>query len=304
MATKVVKPTKTCTVCEKTTVSVEKNFYMTKDVEFFPSGRIPVCKQCLYTKWETEGMSAFLDTLRIIDKPLLVDKFEMAKGDYKKYLRQVLSLDWAKELTFKDSTLFDEPKHLNAKKDQEVVLTDLSPIELQEAQEYWGYGKTEEEYIWLTSEFAKYGYDPEKQSATMEDYLSEICLTRLDIRNKRNENKDVDKLVKTLNDLMTAAGIKPTQEGGTGDASLDAYVAWIKKLENERPISDPDPEWADVDGIRKKLFAFFLYPWARLFNKHKSLPQHDEAKEYLDQYTVKAREYSYGDEDEESEADK
>lgn len=287
---KATKPTKTCNVCKKETVSIEKNFYFVKDTDIFPDNRYPICKQCLYEKWEKEGLPAFLDTLRIIDKPLLADKFEMANGDYKKYLTQIASFEWAKPLTFKDSTLFDEPKSLAARKDKEVFLDEMTQEELKEAQEYWGYGYSEEEYIWLTMEFAKYGFDPEKQSPSMEDLIAEICLTRLDMRNKRRDNKDVDKLVKTLNDLMTAAGIKPTQEGGTGNAELDAFVLWVKHIENDRPIPDPHPDWVDVDKIGKYVKAFFLYPWARLFNKQKNLPDYKESEALLDKYTVRPRE--------------
>ena len=32
----------------------------------------------------------------------------------------------------------------------------------------------------------------------------------------------------------------------------------IKKWENEEPIPEPDPEWADVDGIGKYIRIWFL----------------------------------------------
>lgn len=303
------KETKTCNSCGKTTVSIEKNFYGVKDSMIFPSGRLSICKQCCYTSWEEGGLDAFLDTLRILDKPLLADRFEMTQnkftspdngydemGCFKEYMKNTMSI-WSreKEWRFLDSTMFEENKKLTEEKNKEIhKLEELTEEELVELQGYWGHGKSEEQYIWLTSEFSKYVPDPEKISPTMEDLIAEICLTRLEIRTKRDKGQDVDKQIKTLNDLMTAAGIKPTQESGTGNSELDAFSKLIDKLENTRPVRDPKPEWKDVDGIRKMIVSFFLHPWARLWNKEKESPYYDEAKAILDKYTVKPRDYGNG----------
>lgn len=293
-------------VIKKTTQSTEKqicaqcdksknllDYYMTKDEFFFPTGRIPVCKVCLFKRWEDEGYDAFLDTMRIINKPVDDEHFKKVEENFRSYIKDANSLLQFKDKTFLDTTLFENTKSTILHKSIKPI--ELTPEELKEAEEYWGMGKTEEEYIWLTREFSGYGFNPDKQSVSLEHILAEICLTRLDIRNRRNQNKDVDKQLTTLNALMTAGGVKPTQEGGTGNAEIDAYSLWIKKLENERPISDPKPEWADVDGIRKMIITYFLHPWARLFNKEKESPYYKEAKEELDKYTVKPHDYSEDD---------
>jgi hypothetical protein len=294
------KPTKTCIQCDLTTVSIDKNFYATKNNYYFPDGKLPVCKACLWKKWEEEGFDSFLETMQMIDKPIFEDKLEMAKGDFKKYLTQIASLSWGKDKTFIDSTIFSEPRYMQKKKEEEeeakLELKELTEKKFLEAQEIWGSGKTEEQYIWLTSEFYKYGFDPEVHSPSMETIIREVCLTQLDMRLRREKGLDVDKQVKTLNDLMTAAGIKPTQEGGTGNSEADAFSAFIKKLENERPVKDPHPDWADVDGIRKMIVTFFLHPWARMWNKQKESPYYEEAQEMLEQFTVKPRETDLGDE--------
>ena len=186
---------------------------------------------------------------------------------------------------YEDSTLFEEKKSVTSI--NKIKPKNLTEDELKMSEEFWGMGKTEEEYIWLNSEFVDYTsrYKTDN-SKTMEDYIAEICLTRLDIRNKRNEGKDVDKQVKMLNELMTAAGIKPVQENAGGSAEQDVFGLWIKKLENERPVSDPAPEWADVDGIRKYIRTFLLHPLLKLFGKDKENPFYDEVKAELDKYTV------------------
>lgn len=285
MSTKTETPThKTCAgKCGRNRRVAD--FYSTTDLDFFPDGKIHICKICVSEILEERGFEGFQSLLRIINKPLYEDLF---KGDYKNYMQQINSLKQYKEDTFMDSTLMEEKKTNLSNK--AITLTELSPVELKEAQDFWGTGFEENEYIWLTTEYidytVRYGIE---ESKTMEDTIAEICLTRLDIRNRRRDNKDVDKQLTSLDKLMTAAGIKPIQENMAGSSDQDTYGMWIKKLENERPISDPSPEWADVDGIRKYIVTFFLHPWARLFNKHKESPYYMEAMEEIEKNTVRSR---------------
>jgi len=271
------------------------DFYMTKDTFFFPSSRIPVCKDCLFKRWEEEGYDAFVDTMRIINKPIDDEHFKSVEANFRSYIKDANSLTQFRDKTFLDTTLFEHTKTNLSNK--AIKLTELSPEELKEAQDFWGIGFEESEYLWLTTEYidyiVRYGME---ESKTLEDTISEICLTRLDIRNRRRDNKDVDKQIKTLNDLMTSAGIKPIQESMASSSDQDTYGMWIKKLENERPISDPKPEWADVDGIRKYIVTFFLHPWARLFNKDRESPYYKEAIDEIEKFTVKSR-YEERDDD-------
>lgn len=304
--TKIVKETKTCSnpECGLTTVSIEKNFYAVKDSIHFPDNRLPMCKKCYYEKWETEGLSAFLDTLRVLNKPLLEDKFEMSKGNYKLYIKNIQSIwDRNDELVFTDSTMFTESKKIMEQKNNTVDLEELTEDDFKDLQEYWGRGFTEADYIWVTAEFAKYGFEGDKLSPSMETVIREICLTQLDIRLRREKNQDVDKQIKMLNDLMSSAGIKPTQESGTGNSELDAHARWVKHIEDDRPISEPNPEWKDPDKIRKNIVTYFLHPWARLWNRQKESPYYDEAAEFLKEFTVEARETVYLDDKEEDEHD-
>lgn len=281
------KPTKKVCIsenCEKQgKEQVLGNFYSSSLTEIFCDGKIPICKTCCLKLFEIKGFEGFQQIMKLINKPIYDELF---KGDYGDYIRQVASLPQYKLNTYEDSTLFEEKKTISSLNKTKAI--ELSQEELKESEDFWGSGRTEEEYIWLNTEFIDYTnrYKTDN-SKTMEDYIAEICLTRLDIRNKRNEGKDVDKQVKMLNDLMTAAGIKPVQENSSASAEQDVFGLWIKKLENERPVSDPSPEWADVDGIRKYIQTFLLHPLLRLFGKEKDNPFLEETSKELEKYTVK-----------------
>ena len=266
--------------CDKE--QVMSNFYGTSEKDIFPDGKIPICKTCCNKIIEDRGFEGFQSIMRLINKPIYNELF---KGDYGDYIRQVNSLPNYRMNRYEDSSLFEEKKTINTL--NKVKPKNLTEDELQQSEEFWGAGMQEDEYIWLNTEFIDYTnrYKTDN-SKTMEDYIAEICLTRLDIRNKRNDGKDVDKQVKMLNDLMTAAGIKPIQENQSVSADQDVFGLWIKKLENERPVSDPSPEWADVDGIRKYVITFFLHPLARLFGKHRENPFYEESMAELNKYTV------------------
>jgi len=87
------KLTKTCLDCKKPTVSIDKRFYNTGNTDYFPDGKIPICKECCYIRWEKGGIDEFIKTLMMMDKPLLLDRFD---GDYKTYVKNMNSI-WYKE---------------------------------------------------------------------------------------------------------------------------------------------------------------------------------------------------------------
>lgn len=280
-----VKPTKK--ICSSSKCSKQGkeqiigNFYSTSS-PFFEDGKIHICKSCCSEILSEKGFEGFQSIMKLIDKPIYTDLF---KGDYGDYIRMLNSMPQYKMNNYNDSTQFQEIRDVNTV--SKAKPKNLTEDELKMSEEFWGIGKTEEEYIWLNTEFVDYtSRYKSDNSKTLEDYIAEICLTRLDIRNKRNEGKDVDKQVKMLNDLMTAAGIKPVQENASSGAEQDVFGLWIKKLENDRPVSDPAPEWADVDSIRRYIKAFLLHPLLRVFGKDKENPFYDEVKAELDKYTV------------------
>lgn len=282
MTTKPVKATrktivkKECLKC-KVERTLDK-FYSTTDTDYYEDSKLPVCKICCQANIEKNGFEGFKTLMRMINKPIYDDMF---KGDYFEYIKNVNSLPQFRSTTFESSDLFKENKTLEVTK--RAKPKELSPEDLRESEDFWGIGKSERDYIWLNNEFGGYLSKYEVDSKTLEDLITEICLTRLDIRTRRENNQDVDKQIKTLNELLTAANLKPVQETGAQSVDQESFGTLIKKWEDTRPIQD-DSEWKKHDSIGNYLKVWFTGHLMRMFN----IENKDE-KEYFDEinkYTV------------------
>lgn len=268
---------KTCSRCEKE--QVLSNYYNTADKHIFADGKMPLCKNCCGAVYEEHGFEGFQDVMRLINKPIFDDLF---KGDYSDYIRIVNSMPQYRVNNYNDSTMFEESKSLSTFK--RAKPTELTEQEMKEAEDLWGAGKEEMHYIWLNNELDGYLNRYTVDSKALEDIIIDICLTRLDIRLRREAGNDVDKQIKTLNDLMTSANIKPSQETGNQSSDQETFATLIKKYENERPIPQPDDAWKDVDNVGKYIRTFFLGHIAKLFGKEN--PFQDEYEEVIGEHTV------------------
>lgn len=265
--------------CEECKSSKALSEFYNADKMFFPSGKLHLCKDCVVKIADENGHDGLLGLLRMLDKPLYQDLY---KGDVRDYVRMMNSMPQYRKVGFSDSDTLRELNSVNSLKIGN--LKELSEDELKESEMFWGKGLEEDAYVWLNNQWAEYNIRYEVDSLTMENLLVEICLTRLDIRQRRAKGQDVDKQIKTLNDLMTAANIKPVQETGANSVEQETFGTLIKKWENERPIPEPSPEWKDVDNIGKYIRTFFLGHMARMFNKENVFQE--EYEEEMSKYTV------------------
>lgn len=264
-------------------------FYSTSDTDFYPLGKLPICKGCCQANIEEKGFDSFLDLLRLINKPLYDDTF---RDDYFEYVKNINSLPQYRKTTFLESTLFNENKALSTLK--RAKPQELSEEDLRESEDFWGIGKSEREYLWLNHQFSDYLSRYEVDGKTLEDLIVEICLTRLDIRNRREAGSDVDKQMKTLNDLLTSANLKPSQETGNQSVEQETFGTLIKKWEDTRPIQD-DSEWKKNDSIGKYLKVWFTGHLMRMFDIENK--DEEEYYEELNKYTVALEEETEGDSD-------
>lgn len=278
MATRKSQPKKECAKCKKTYSLTQ--FYAA-DPPFFPDGRLHICKKCVYEIIDEQGFDGFKSLLRLIDKPLLKEFFN---GNYRDYIKMIPSV--YKNSSFEDSDMFKEVKTVGSFKKSKPK--ELTEEEFLESEDFWGRGFTEDEYIFLNSEFSDYLNRYEVDSKGMETLIQEICLTKLDIRKRRANGESVDKQLKTLQDLLGSSNLKPVQETGANAVEQETFGTLIKKYERERPIPEPDPQWKDVDNIGKYLRTFFFGHMARALGMENKFQ--DEYEKELNKYTVRPEE--------------
>lgn len=141
--------------------------------------------------------------------------------------------------------------------DDGVVYLDTQPIEItDEIVQFWGQGLTPSMYRELEQRRRFYkeqmGDDTQLDMST-EMLLRQIAMAEIDINKARAAGMSVDKLMGSLNSMLS--NLKKPQKTATGtvdSASANTpFGVWIKRWEDERPIPEVDEEFKDVDGIVK-----------------------------------------------------
>ena len=149
--------------------------------------------------------------------------------------------------------------------DREPVLeqTELRSETPPEIVAFWGsgysddmYKELEERRLFWMSRFPK----GTKLDIGTEALIRQICALELDINRDRFEGKPIDKSVNALNTLLGSANLRPTQTKSEDNSAFDKtpFGVWVRKLENERPVSEPSEDMKDVDGIVRYISVWFL----------------------------------------------
>ena len=151
-----------------------------------------------------------------------------------------------------------------------------------------------EDLLYLQDQYDDWKSRVQIDTKPQETYLVQICLILLDIYKARMAGKDTDKLVKSLNEAMAASNLQPRQNVSNASSDTLTFGQLIEKWETEESI-EPDPEFEDVDGIKKYINVFFKGHLAKMMGLKNAYSK--EYDEYMEQYTVTKPTY---DEDEES----
>lgn len=161
---------------------------------------------------------------------------------------------------------------------------------------FFGLGFNDDEYVWLQNQYQDWLDHYEHKTKAQEELFKNICLTQLQIQKAIQKGDKVDSLMNAYQNLLGSANIKPTQTNENVLTDQQTFGTLIKKWENEKPISDPSPEWEDVDGIRKYINVWFLGHLCKMMGIKNSY-----SKEYEDEISqYKVEKPSYIDEDEEN----
>lgn len=293
-----------CLNCKEVKSSSMVNFY-SNNHPLFSTDKLEVCKDCILEYIGDKNSNGFiariLTVLSLLDRPFIMSKWEKCGGEWGKYITQISSLPQNKNLRHSDG---DSNKKNNTKESNFNILdanrlsdSDYTDEELVQLSRFWGKGIDIEDLEFLQSEYQKFINSYECDSYAMELLFQEASQQRLSIKKLRLENKSVDKELKTLQDILGSANIKPAQESGANAVEQSTFGTLIKKYENERPVPDPDDAWKDVDGIGKYISVWFFGHFSKMLgikNEHSDLYDKE-----LKNYTVDTPLY----EDEEPESD-
>ena len=99
---------------------------------------------------------------------------------------------------------------------------------------------------------------------------------------------------KTFTDLLASCNLQPRQNANDDLADQNTFGTLIKQFEQERPLPQAEPEWEDVDGIKKYIDTFFFGHLCHVVDIKND--NEETYRKAIEQYTVKPPAYD-GDDD-------
>lgn len=241
-----------CVCCGNTN---QKNFYSSiNESHKATGGKLPWCKNCVsdqydkYLKQYGDSQLAIYYTCRKFDLPFSLSAFNGAKNNSIKVGWNVLQ-SYFKEINSgigqanNYGNCFDDTKDNIETIDINNTITNLENSSSFEVTEdtikYWGKGRQNWEYEYLEDEIFRLKTDFECPDYGMEMIMKDICFINLDIEKIRQglEKGDIPKLIESRSKLMNDGNLKPVQSTGADKNEKLSLGVFIKKWENERPIT-------------------------------------------------------------------
>lgn len=314
-----------CTSCGKSYASQAVNFFQTKSPLFKNNnGRLPFCKDCaeefygrvlkMFDGDEMRALEYCCHTFDWYYNPDLANEVihsGMPKrlGVYfsKMTLPQYYKLGTRYSHTIKEmmeSDLLEETDKPSGDAEGEVEWRTLDQVP-QSVSKFFGAGYRPNEYMFLNNQYQDWAKRYECKTKAQEELFKSLAISQLVIQRvqKSGSAKEISDAMKTFQDLLGTANLKPAQSGdsGAGDAQ-QPFGVWAKKYENERPVPEPLEEWKDIDGIHRELNTFFLGHFCKLL--HVTNDYELQYEEEMEKYTVKPPAYEEEEEGETSILDK
>lgn len=281
--------------CGRELVLTSHNFFKSNNPEFVKyEGFSPICKQCsremIFNNDNTVNLDNFKKVLKYLDKPfirsifeeMLIDGFTL--GDY----TSRLNFGQYRTMGYKDSEDGEVNTISNGKQLINKIIENkyqVSDEELLEFQTRWGDGFDTKDYVYLEDQYKDLcnNYRSDDNYA-MQLIFEEASHTRLTIKRKREKGEDVNKELKTLQDLLASANIKPNQETSANNIEKGSLGMFIKKIEEEEPIPRWEEDLGKEDKIKQYILTFFFGNLAKVLNIKN--PWQEEFENEMKQYTV------------------
>lgn len=297
-----------CLCCGKIYPTQIRYFPPTKSPLFLNNGGyVPICKTCL-EKYSGKLAQLFKgDEELVLERicqicdwyyaPLLSNMTITAGGSIQGRVRiypKMLNVNQvaAKSGVYLDTVLDRLRDNNTLDKAKEETLPNIT----KEMIAFWGGGYTPGEYEFLEREYQDWKNRYEVRTKVQEELFKNITTMQLTIQQIRKDGtaKELNDAMKTLQDLLGSANLKPSQNSGEPLTDAQTFGTLIRQWENEDPIPECAEEFKDVDNIKKYIDTFMFGHLAKMMKVDNDYSQAYEAE--IGKYTVEPPRY-YEDED-------
>lgn len=295
----------------------EKNdsdtYYISDSLQYSAYRKIPYCKDCIdklyhgylkdyknlgYTNPERRATQRLCMTLDLYYGD---DIYDTALGDWKKakdksnkdikfifyYIKNARMYQYRKRNY--NTTIYND--YIEMRNSKNIMSTfnedDQDDQEIiSEAEEFFGKGLTDDDYLFLQKEYDDWTSRHECQTKAQEELIKQICFTQLSLFKavRGGEDSKAKDLNATLMKQMDAAKLQPKQNKGETVSDSHTFGTLIEEWENHDPIPDVDEELKDVDKIGMFLDVFFRGHLAKFMGLKNGVSKYYD--EYMKKFTV------------------
>lgn len=287
-----------CPRCGKRSTDIMKDFFASKSPMFEYGQSIPVCRDCineLYQMYTLKYNDADF-ALRVLcanfdvyySQTAADNTANLGEGRFNEYLRRV-SVATSKLYKNYADTIAEDMRRQSVVQHESVA--DEHGVS-EATVRLFGVGYEEDDYRYLQDQYDDWTKRYECKEKSLEEMIKNICIMQLNIRKVAQSGADISKLIKSLNDTIAMANLKPV----VGSEEKDAYSIGelIAQFEKEKPVEE-DPAFEDVDGIKKYVSTWFFGQLAKVFGKRNQYsdiyddemakytvtpPEHDDEESY------------------------
>ena len=156
---------------------------------------------------------------------------------------------------FKDFTFeipFKPIYPVNEVTDQEESEDNTTIKDVQRLKAQWGPSFSKKDLEWLDNKENEWYDNYEIYGKQRELLVQQLCLEELQLFKARNKGEDCTKKLKNIQDLLKSSDLTPkSTEVDNPSQKFKQFGEFIKEVETTEPIINEDPEFEDVDNIRK-----------------------------------------------------
>ena len=295
-----------CTMCGHKYTVQKGNFYYSQSPLYAGNNKyMPICRKCVdalfehYKETLGDEEEATKRTCSKLDMYFSHKVYEMTNKT-NETMSRMASMVGKANIRQHSSKTFDDTLD-EARTDAIESIDDAKDVEknggikiANKTIKFFGLGYTPEEYQELQTEYDDWTSRHECNTKVQEEVFKNLCIASLNIRKAQQNGGKVSDAMRTFQDLLGTANLKPVQNSAVGQLDETSFGVLINKFENEDPIPEPEEEWKDVDGIVRYITVYFLGHLCKMMGLKNSYSKMYEDE--MAQYKVERPEYENDDE--------